>query len=282
MDPRRSFRAIARNLDIDELTVRNRLRRLNRMGFLKSWRMFVNPALLGVDLVQVLVEYLPSSREQLIEELRESPAITVIVEHLGKSMWVAFACEKNQSSDSEVKLIEELAGAKSSALFRIRFPNCGLKLSRTDVDIIKSLSRNPRKQYSDAAKELGLSSRTVRRRLGSLVEGKAVFVIPSMDPSALEGALLADLLVEYSGSEDSAIVNQEILSKLDDFLIRSQLGDPGYGFFNLFITKVSAVHEIRRSIRSIKGVKDARIDLVQERLEFFDHLFGYVERLERS
>jgi len=282
MDPRRSFRAIARNLDIDELTVRNRLRRLHRMGFLKGWRMFVNPALLGVDLVQVLIEYRSSSREQLIEELRESPAITVIVEHLGKSMWVAFACEKNQSSDSEVKLIEELAGAKTSALFRIRFPNSDLKLSRTDVDIIKSLSRDPRKPYSDAAKELGLSSRTVRRRLGGLVEGKAIFVIPSMDPSALEGALLADLLVEYSGGEDRTIVNQEILSKLDDFLIRSQLGDPGYGFFNLFITKISAVHEIRRIVRSIKGVKDARIDLVQERLEFFDHLFRYVERLERS
>ncbi len=280
MDPRKSLRAIARNLGIDELTVRNRLRRLQSEGFLKGWFLFVNPALLGMDLVQVLVEPKKSKRNGLIEGLRDSPSVTAIIEHLAGSIWVAFVCDSERARDSQVELIEKLAGAKASALLKVRFPNCDLKLSRTDVQIITALSRYPRKLYSDVAKELAISSRTVRRRLERLVEGKAIFVIPSMDPSALEGSLMADLLVEYSGREDYGSTNQQILSKLDNHLVRAQLGDQRYGFFNLFITKVSTTHEILGTVKSIKGVRDARIDLVQDRLEMPDRFYGDRDGLE--
>ena len=277
MDPRTSFKAIARSLDIDELTVRNRLRRLQRMGFLKGWRLFVNPTLLGVELVQALIEF-RSPRRQLIEALRALPRITAIVEHLADSMWIAFICDDDQSCGRQVNLIEELAGTKVSALFKARFPNSDLKLTPTDVEMVANLSRDPRKRYSDVAKELGLSTRTVRRRLVRLVEGKAVFVIPSMDPSSLEGALFADFLVEYAGAEDMIRVNQDIHTKLESYLVRSQLGDPDYGFFNLLITKVSAIREILDSVTSIRGVKGGRIDVVQDRLEMFDHFEG-IQRL---
>jgi len=47
-----------------------------------------------------------------------------------------------------------------------------------------------------------------------------------------------------------------------------------------FISRVSAVREILRTVRSIKGVKDARIDLVQDRLEIPDHFYGDRDRME--
>ncbi len=113
-----------------------------------------------------------------------------------------------------------------------------------------------------------------------MVEGKAIFVIPSMDPSALKGVLMADLLVEYSDMEDHGRADQQVLSKLDNHLVRAQLGDPRYGFFNLFITSVSATREILTTVRSINGIRDARIDLVQDRLEMPDHFYGGGDGLE--
>ncbi len=282
MDPRKSFRAVARNLGVDELTVRNRLQRLRETGFLKGWRLLVSPALLGVNFVQLLVEIRSSSREDLIEKVRLLPGIVAIVEHVGSSMYVIFAYQEKESLEKQIKLIEQLAGANSSSCLSVRFPDCNLSLSRTDVNIVRSLTRDPRKLYSAIAKEVGVSSKTVNRRVERLIEGKAVFMIPSMDPSALEGAFLADLLVQYSGHEGTAAVKQRILSELDDCLIRAEIGDPDYGLFNLIVTRVSGLREIPKRVKSIAGVAFARIDVVQDRLEMYDQLFDQFEKGYRA
>jgi DNA-binding Lrp family transcriptional regulator len=277
MDPRRSFRAIARNLGIDELTVRNRLRKLHRMGFLKGWHLFVNPSLLGLNMVELLVDVRSSSKEDLIEKLRLLPGIVAIIGHLGNSMYVVFAYQDEGSLEKEVTLIEQLAGGKSSQRLSARFPHCSVGLSQTDAEIVRALARDPRKMYSGVAKELGFSSRTVKRRLERMIEGKAVFVIPSIDPSALEGAMVADLLVQYSGREGRDVVNQRILSELDDCVIRAVMGDPDYGLFNLIITRVSAVREIPKRVASFAGVASARVDVVQDRLEMYDEFSELLE-----
>ena len=282
MDPRRSFRAIARNLGIDELTVRNRLRKLHRMGFLKGWHLFVNPSLLGLEFVDLLVDVRSSSKEDLIEKLRLLPGIAAIVEHVGNSMYVVFASQDEGSLEKQAALIEQLAGARSSHRLRARFPNCSVGLSRTDAEIIRTIARDPRKMYSAVAKETGFSSKTVKRRLERLIEEKAVFVIPSMDPSALEGALVADLLVQYSGREGTGLVNRRILSELDDCVIRAVMGDPDHGLFNLIITRVSAVREIPKRVGSIAGVASARVDVVQNRLEMYHELSKLFEGPEIS
>ena len=281
MDPRKSFRAIARSLRIDELTVRNRLQKLHRAGFLKGWRLLASPALLGLKMVQLFVDVRSSRRGGLIEKLRVLPGIAAIVEHVGSSMYVIFGCRDEESLDKQIRLIRRLAGAKSSACLSVRFPNCNLRLLQTDVQIIRALTKDPRKMYSAVAKEVGFSSKTVKRRLHRLIEGKAIFMIPSMDPSALEGAMLADLLVQYSGHEGTGAVKQGILSELDDCLIRAEISDPYYGLFNLILTKVSAVREIPKRVRAISGVASARIDLVQDRLEMYDQFFDQLEGLQR-
>src|SRR5207245_8106312 len=282
MDPRRSFRAIARNLGIDELTVRNRLRKLHGMGFLKRWHLFLTPSLLGLEFVQLLVDVRSSSKKELIEKLRLLPGIAAIVEHVGNSMYVVFASRDEESLEKQATLIEQLAGAKSSHRLRARFPNCSVGLSRTDAEIIRALARDPRKMYSAVAKEAGFSSKTVKRRLERLIEEKAVFVIPSMDPSALEGAMVADLLVQYSGREGMGVVNRRILSELDDCVIRAVLGDPDYGLFNLIITSISAVRQIPTRVGSLAGVASARVDVVQNRLEMYHELSGLFEGPEVS
>ncbi len=280
MDPRTSLREVARSLKIDELTVRNRLRRLELGGFLKGWRLFVNPALLHANLTQILFD-LRDSTEDLSGKLKGLPGVGAIVEHIGKSMWVVVYHNDEKSLNERERMIERTAKAKAVAIAKIRAPKCDVSLYPTDVEIIAALSKNPRKPYSMVAKELGLSTRTVRRRLQRMVDGRAVFVLPSMDPGSLEGALLVDLLVEYSDGERSATTFERLLPAMDDFLIRAQPGDPRYGFFNLFVTKLSVVSKILKEVQSIPGVKSARADLVQSRWEMYDAFLGDSIRLMR-
>jgi len=276
-NPRKSYRAIARNLGVDELTVGERIHKLQRIGFLKGWMLFFNPKLLGLCMAQVLIEVEPSHRVEMIRRLKQLESVLAVVEHLGSSMYVVISGENERSILDQVKLLDSLANT-SSLIVRVPFPGVNLRLSPTDVQIIKSLGFDPRKRYSAVASGLKLSSRTVKRRLERLVEARAIFAIPSIDPGALEGAVLADLLVTYSGGEDLGRVNKELLLALDDSLVRAQLGDSDHAFFNLFVSRLSAIRDVLERVESIRGVRQARIDVVQRRLEFFDHLSNQIER----
>jgi DNA-binding Lrp family transcriptional regulator len=274
MNPRRSFREISRKLGVDELTVRNRIQKLQRGGFVRGWRVFANPTLSGVSIFQILVGYQLASREKLIRWSTASQNVIALIEHFDGSAWVVCAYENSRTRSRLTRTIEGLVGAKPLAVFDIWFPKCELKPSSTDIEIISAISRGPRKPYSEVAGELGLSSRTVRRRISCLIEGKAVFIVPSLESTALEGALMVDLLVQYSGTGDQNKTNEEIVSRLDNYLVRTQVGNRAFGFFNLFVTKLSALHEIVSAVTSIRGVKDSRADVVQNSWEMLDHVYG--------
>ncbi len=277
MNSRKSFRAIARNLGVDELTVSERLQKLRRTGFLRGWLLFFNPNLLGLKQAQLLFEIQPKQKEEQIEKLRPLESVLAIIEHLGTSMYVLLSAEDDESLRGQVKMVESIVG-KSSLFLRIPFPLTNLKLSHTDVQIVRALSVDPRRLYSAIATELNLSNKTVKRRLERLIDERAVFTIPSMDPGSLEGGMLVDLLVRYSSRNNRGPVNRELLAKLDDCSVRAQLGDPDYAFFNLLITKISAIRDALKQVKSIEGVREARIDVVQNRSEFFDHYSAQIER----
>jgi DNA-binding Lrp family transcriptional regulator len=276
-NPRESFRAIARNLGIDELTVRERLQKLRSGGFLKGWRLFFNPNLFGFVNRQLLVDVEGSRKDELIKDLSSMQNVFVIVEHIGPSMNVGLVAEDDKSMLEQVRQIQALVG-KLPPGFSIPFPPTNINLSSSDIEIIRALSTDPRKKYSVVAKDLKLSTRTVKRRLTRLIDGKAIFAFPTTDPGSLEGAMVGDLLVRYAEHESSGKLYQELASKLQDHLITVSAGDSNYAFFSFFITRISAIKEVLERVRSIKGIGTARLDIVQNRIEFYDRLSALFER----
>jgi DNA-binding Lrp family transcriptional regulator len=252
-NPRESFRAIARNLGIDELTVRERLQKLRRGGFLKGWRLIFNPNLFGFVNRQLLVDVERSNRDELVKDLSSMESVFVIVEHIGPSMNVGLVAEDDKSMQEQVRQIHSLIG-RMPVGFSIPFPPANIDLSDSDIEIIRVLSTDPRKKYSVVAKDLKLSTKTVKRRLTRLIEEKAIFAFPSMDPGSLEGAIMGDLLVEYDEHENSGKLYQELVSKLQDNLIMVSAGDSNYAFFSFFITRISAIKEVLERVKSIKEI----------------------------
>jgi len=275
-DFRKSLRTVARGLGVDELTVRNRLQRMRKTGFVTGWRILVNPTLSGVNIAQLLVEVDNSAKETLIRKLRGLPDVVALVVHLGSSMYVVPVYHDEKSLARQIQIIENLADRNLTAV-KVSFPKSELKLTRSDFQIVRAISCEPRKMYSTVATDLGFSTKTVRRRFRRLVEGKALFAVPSTDPTRLEGAIYVDMLVIHSGHGATKVLVGEVASKLDDVLIRSQIGDPRHSFFNLILSRVSAIPEISRLVKSIPGVEDVRIDVVQERLEMYDRYLSQLD-----
>ena len=103
-----------------------------------------------------------------------------------------------------------------------------------------------------------------------MIEERALFVIPSLNPKALDGAIIADLVVFYANPESKSGVDERIVSQFDKLLIRAELGDIEHGFFNLIIRNISKAKEILTWVKEQPGVGRAFVELVQDRIEVYE------------
>ena len=148
--------------------------------------------------------------------------------------------------------------------------------------IVRSLQKEPLKAYTEIAKELGLSSRTVKRRIIRLTEGEALYLVVELDPKFLSGGIVCGLLVFYVDSKDKYLVEREIVPYLGDRLIFANLEDLHHGYFAFIITNLAMAQQILNWALARKGVSNGRLDIVQEVISLYDVYDEQLEKLQHS
>src|SRR5712692_6581095 len=178
-DFRRSYRSMARKLRVDEVTVRNRIKRFQQSGFLKGWRLIVNPGLLGARFAQLWFDVRPpSAKDELVRKLSLMAGVLAISDSYGSSLALVIMYESEISAKKEFELIARMSNAQSLVRANIPFPVCTIELVHTDWKIIRAIQTDPRRSYSVISREVGRSQKTVKRRLQRMIERMALFVIP--------------------------------------------------------------------------------------------------------
>jgi DNA-binding Lrp family transcriptional regulator len=274
-DIRQSSKKVAGKLKIDEATVRYRIRNLRGSGFLRSWYVIPNPglSLLKVAHIRLDIPQVRSTTKQdVIRKIKLIEGVWMVTNHFGSSMRVVLCFGHEASLKKQIELIAEISNCDDLLYREIHFPRCTIELTEHDLMLVTSIQTDPTKPYDGIARETGMSNKTAKRRLERMIRGRALFVIPSFAPRALDGAMLAELFVVYDGPENTAGTNDGIASHLDQNLVSAQLGDPEHTFFLLVITNISQVNEILDWVRQQPGVKSAFMDLVEERIEQYEAL----------
>ena len=265
---------------MDEVTVRNRIKRFQQSGFLKGYQLIVNPALLGVRLGQLWFDVRPpSGKEDLIRKLSLMHGVLAVSDSYGSSLSLIIMYGDEISAEKEFGLIAMMSNAQSLVRANIPFPGCAIELTHTDWRIIKALHTDPRQSYSVISRKVGISQKTIKRRLQRMIEERALFVIPSWNPKALEGAIIADLVVFYANPGSKTDLDKRIVSHFDNFLVSTRLSDIEHGFFNFIIGNLSTAKEILTWVNHQPGVGRAFIELVQDRIEVYE---SFNEPLDRK
>jgi hypothetical protein len=192
---------------------------------------------------------------------------------------VALNCEGEESLKKQVELISRISNAENMFTGRVPFPKCEISLSKTDWELVRRIQRDPRKSYKVISKELSVSSKTVKRRIERMIEGKALYSQRTTNLVAFEGAILADLHVIYDSHESRGEVSRKIISHLDDYLYYAGLHDGSSRFF-LIVSNVLKMQEIVKWVKEQQGVSSARIDILQDRIELFEQ--NYARKLEKK
>jgi DNA-binding Lrp family transcriptional regulator len=279
---RKSLSSIARKLKVDENTVKNRIERLRRSGFLRGWWVGINPSLVGQKMVQFWFDLRdPSEKPQVIKKVSLIPGVAVIKNFFGSSLCVAIYYEGEQALKKTTELISSIAGSSVTTSANEPFPLCKITLSSDDLRIITILQKDPLKPFTDIAEELGLSTKTVKRRIFRLTEGDALYMVAELDPKFLSGGIVCGLLIFYDDRKPKYL-EEEIVSYLGDKLMFANLDDPDHGYFAFIITNLAMAHEILNWALAQEGVSKGRIDIVQEVISLYGVYGEQLEKLQRS
>jgi DNA-binding Lrp family transcriptional regulator len=196
---RRSYTDVARKLGVDEETVRNRLRMMKEMGLLLGWRLIVNARLLGMESSNFVLEFQePEAKEASIPHIRELDGVVLIQNFFGKALQVTiFHAEGDGFKWRDSEIIDSPASeARLVTRWKVSLPRCEHKPKEIDWRIIGSMLRNAERKFPEVARELKVSTRTVKRRVNLMMGSSAFFIQPVLDLRKAVGVTPCQLLIE--------------------------------------------------------------------------------------
>lgn len=264
---------VADKLALDEDTVRKRVERLESKGIIRGWQLVVNPSALGLKRYIISVRLSPNlTVEEATRKIRLVEGVTSIAREVGDVLLVGILCENDQSFRKRIELVSELTGTRDMTNYAVRYPYNEFEPTFTDWQIIKTIKPDPLLPCTAVAEKLGLSSRTVRRRLARLAQGSVIFYRLNIDFTLFEGCTCVDFLVSYTSSGYKQRIDRTVFAKYEDYVLRAGWGSESHGFFEFVLPNAHLAQEIADWTRSLRGVRDVRLNFRDNRLHFDEAL----------
>ncbi len=266
---RLSLRAIAARIEADDMTVNYRYKRLQKSGALSDWHLILNPSFFSRSVLDVVVDVQPESEKaDMIRKLKLVDGVFMILNFFGRALKILTMYSTNESRSRTVELISRITNAERITQSRMPLPLSRTKLlTETDVKIIGALSKDARKSSALVAKELGLSTRTVRNRTDRLRQENTIFTFPSLNIYGIPGLIPVYLSYTYCNGAKSSVA-RAMLTHFESSYLWGGFYDPDRGFIMLDAPTMGDVPRILEWAKSQPGVASARIDIPTEQFSY--------------
>lgn len=258
---RKSFRSLAKELGVDQGTIRTRMKALEEKGVLKGWYLGTSPGLIGHDVIHAWFKVEDgSAKTQLIEKILDEKEVERVCNYLSPKLSLVLLSKKGTGLDAALDRLEGDAGP-GATLHKRLVPVQAYPVKETDRAIIASLQRDPWSPYPVVAKAIGASSKTVKRRVSRMSDEGLIYMLPIIDLKALQGVIPVELVVNYSSPESKLPANERIMPHLKEELVFSDTRGP-LGYFALMVTNVSRMEQLASWVRQHEGVRDVHADVL--------------------
>jgi DNA-binding Lrp family transcriptional regulator len=273
---RRSYVEVARNLGVDEETVRNRLKRLKESGFLVGWRLLPNPSsLLGRGFVMQHMTFDgPVSKGKAISRLKQMDGVVVIASLYGADLLITLFDDTERTASGRLATLRSKGGPAEWE--GMRLPQTSFRMTPTDWRIVRLMLRNAEVSVSEVAAEVKVSVRTVKRRLDGMMAASAIFITPMIDQAKSTGVSY-QVMVEVEAARKSE-VDRLVTSRIVNLVFRAADASDTL-IFGFSGKNVSEGKELLDWLTKQDGVESVRINTVEQVVYVFDWLERETDRL---
>ncbi|MFX1428170.1 MAG: AsnC family transcriptional regulator [Promethearchaeota archaeon] len=270
-DGRMPYESIAKQVKLTPYLIKKRINNLVDLGVIQKFTTNLNFLITKRSVCYTLAEVKPDTDQQdLIERLGKLDEVTGGAISLQNKMQIIHTYSDDYDFKKNLdKLLkfEEIQNIDNFILLippSLTFKNT--RLTNTDWRIIDAMKNNCRKTDVEIANELGISSKTVKRRLNYLKENLIILFMIDLDTSAAD--FLSYLLI-VKFQKISCDSYNEVMKIVKKYFYVWRIANQEAYIFTVFINKLREIDEQVKQIEGLPYVKDV-ISFVPTKMYYFE------------
>ncbi len=273
---------VAKELKIDGKTVRSRMERWEKTGFIKYYQILPNNNILGIKSSLYLFSFDDIIKKyEAIKKVRLVEGVLSIVNALGLSFGLWLAYEDEEERDKRLSLLAEVTGCQEPPkITDDAHDPVTTRLSSLDWKIIKCLRHNALKPLSAIAEDCHVTRKTAKLHLERMIQGNAFYMRAIFDASRVIGLILYAL---------AAVLDEDLKGEALRELTRmfrenafAKWESAGNILFSLWSISAGEPEDSYVKARNVKGVVHVEVQVVKELIEFPGLVDKLVERKLRE
>ncbi len=259
---RESYADLAGTLGVDEETVRRRIKRLTETAFFRGFQLIPNPGLLRMKLTAFDIEVEEARKAEILPLLHLLEGAVFVIDFHGSAARVVLFYDGDLALARKAEFLGRLCHSPTPTSWPGVVPPSDFRPRRTDWRIIQALRRAPRRSLSQVADELGLSARTIKRRVAAMTEANAFFLMPVIQVSQFDG-VIANFAFSCLAPEKKRAIDERIRSKFPrvQFEFTSSRERSS---FNIVCRNLSGAEGTRAWIQGLDGVDGLRMGILRD------------------
>jgi len=262
---RESDRQIGINVGISGGAVKSRINKMLKSRVIKFFTLKIEPPALGYGVIYFVV-----TGEDLDEVLQQVKLIGepfFVVPCVGGITVCSIVIKENVQQKLELAK-NLMKNVRVLAIFEAESAGTSPNLTKTDLQIINELTKDPRQKIEELAKKTSLSTKTVTRSLDKLQTDETIQFTLVYEPTKIEGYIPYGILTWIDGNLKQILdvlenkFSEHFLQK--PFLAKNQI------VLFMYSDNIYKLDQLTQQIKKISGIRSAdlfiprKISLPQE------------------
>jgi len=245
-------RQIGKKIGITGGAVKSRIQRMEKNGVIEKFTLKIEPPVLGYNLFYVVVT--GQNQEDVLKQASLVGEPFLVVPCVGGITVCGIVVTEN--IEQKINLAKNLMkDVRVLSIFQAENIGIPTNFTRTDLEIIEKLIKNPRIKIEDLAKLTKLSTKTVTRALEKFHKDDAIVFTLIYDPVKLSGYIPYAIIVGVKENLEEILVNLKkkfsgsFLQK--PFLAKNQI------VLFMYSDDIFKLDQLTQKVRETKGVVTA-------------------------
>jgi DNA-binding Lrp family transcriptional regulator len=260
---RESDRQIGIELGISGGAVRARIRKMQKSKIIEEFIIKVEPPVLGYGVLYFVV-----TGENISEILEQASLVGepyFVVPCVGGITVVGISVKDdiNQKIELAKKLMKDV---RVLSIFEAENPGFSSNLTKTDLEILEELIKDPRQKIEQVAKTTKMSTKTITRCIEKLHKNEGIQFTLVYNPRRIENFIPHAILTWIDGDLKETL---EILNELFSesylqipFIAKNQI------VLFMYSDNIFKMDEITQKVRNVKNIKSADL-FIPKKISFY-------------
>jgi len=249
---RESYRQIGKELGISGGSVRARIRKMEDAGVIESFTIKVEPPVLGLGVLYIVVS--GQNIKEILEQISLVGKPFFVVPCVG-GVTVCSIVVKGKL-DEKIELAKKLMkDVRVLSIFEAENPGFDSNLTKTDLEILEQLMKDPRQKIESISEKTNFSTKTITRCIEKLNENEGIQFTLVYDPTKIKGFIPHAILAWIEGDLKETLKKME--KEFSDSFLQIPFIAKNQIVLFMYSKNIYDMDELTHKVRNIDKVKSA-------------------------